>query len=199
MSEPSRAISVTAALQIQAKLQYRIKRSLENFKKIGRNNLDVGIIQARISTLQDAWKRFEDTHDNLELIAPKEVKAADEYFVENHFDLVEDAFQVAFDYMQSCLSSMDGSVSPIQSHERSMYRADVNTYALSHLPKISISPFDGSYDSWEHFRDKFTSLIIDNSDFTNFTKMHYLTSSLTGRALDCVKDLKITSDSFPIA
>ncbi|EZA48946.1 hypothetical protein X777_12910, partial [Ooceraea biroi] len=62
-----------------------------------------------------------------------------------------------------------------------------------------LPPFDGKYDEWEQFRDRFQSLIIDNRDLSQFTRMHFLTSCLKGRALECVSSLSITGDSFDTA
>ena len=71
--------------------------------------------------------------------------------------------------------------------------------SLSHLPPISIPPFSGKAKDWESFRDRFTSLIIDNKDVSAFARMHFLASSLSGRALEAIKTIPITADNFNIA
>jgi hypothetical protein len=70
---------------------------------------------------------------------------------------------------------------------------------MSHLPTISIPPFSGRSEEWESFRDRFTSLILHNKELTDFSRMHFLASSLTGGALDSIKSITITADNFNIA
>lgn len=67
------------------------------------------------------------------------------------------------------------------------------------MPKISLPPFDGSYADWETFRDRFSAPIIKNPSLTDFARMHYLASSLKGRALDSVNNIAITAENFQIA
>ncbi|EZA55454.1 hypothetical protein X777_04753, partial [Ooceraea biroi] len=62
-----------------------------------------------------------------------------------------------------------------------------------------LSPFDGKFEEWEQFRDRFQSLIIDNNELSNFARMHFLTSCLKGRALDCVSNLAVTGENFEAA
>ncbi|EZA47680.1 hypothetical protein X777_15428 [Ooceraea biroi] len=81
----------------------------------------------------------------------------------------------------------------------STVRSDTSPFSLSHLPTIRLPPFDGKYEEWEHFRDRFTALIRDNPDLSDFARMHYLTSSLKGRALECIANLSVTADNFAIA
>lgn len=64
---------------------------------------------------------------------------------------------------------------------------------------FNIPPFSGNYDEWESFRDRFTSLIILNKDLTAFARMHFLSSSLTGTALESIKNIPITADNFEVA
>jgi len=75
----------------------------------------------------------------------------------------------------------------------------VSSFSLSHLPPIEIPPFSGNYEEWESFRDRFTSLFIQNKDLSAFARMHFLASSLTGRALESIKNIPITADNFDIA
>ncbi|EFN82466.1 hypothetical protein EAI_00073, partial [Harpegnathos saltator] len=62
-----------------------------------------------------------------------------------------------------------------------------------------LPPYDGSFESWESFRDRFTALIIENRELSNVTRMHFLTSCVAGRARECIRDLAVTADNFETA
>jgi len=101
--------------------------------------------------------------------------------------------------MTECLEELEPA-SPAAQLASSTYRfADSASFSVSHLPPIKIPPFSGKPDKWESFRDRFASLIIQNRDLTDFSRMHFLASSLTGSALDAIKTVPITADNFDIA
>jgi len=101
--------------------------------------------------------------------------------------------------MTECLEELEPA-SPAAQLASSSYRfADSASLSVSHLPPIKIPPFSGKPDEWESFRDRFSSLIIQNRDLTDFSRMHFLASSLTGSALDAIKTVPITADNFDIA
>ena len=61
---------------------------------------------------------------------------------------------------------------------------------------MNLPPFNGDFHEWESFRDRFQSLIIDNKGLSDYMRMHFLSSCLTGRARDAISDVSITADSF---
>ena len=69
----------------------------------------------------------------------------------------------------------------------------------SHLPRINLPTFDGSFDKWESFRDKFKSMIHENQSLTNVERMHYLCSCVKGDASNTLDHLAIANDNFTIA
>ncbi|EZA55100.1 hypothetical protein X777_05355 [Ooceraea biroi] len=101
--------------------------------------------------------------------------------------------------MAECLEELEPPVSPTTSFDASFPRANASALSLSHLPPIQLPPFDGKCEDWEQFRNRFLSVIGENKDLTNFTKMHFLKSCLKGRALECVADIAVTGDNFELA
>lgn len=84
--------------------------------------------------------------------------------------------------MAEHLEELEPPVSPNQSLDQSRVSTITSSaFSLNHLSPIKLPPFDGKYEEWESFRDRFTSLIIDNNDLSDFARMHFLTS--------CLKDL----------
>lgn len=60
-------------------------------------------------------------------------------------------------------------------------------------------PFSGNFAEWESFRDRFTALIIENKDLSDFSRMHFLATSLTGSAREVISSISITADNFSVA
>jgi len=61
----------------------------------------------------------------------------------------------------------------------------------SHLPRINLPIFDGSFDKWESFRDKFKSMIHEDQSLMNVERMHYLCSCVKGDASNVFDHLAV--------
>ncbi|KZC14906.1 hypothetical protein WN55_07614 [Dufourea novaeangliae] len=102
--------------------------------------------------------------------------------------------------MAECLEVLEPYVSPNQSsNTNAASTGSAAAIPLTQLPPIDLPPFDGNLEKWETFRDRFTSLIIDNPSLSNFSRMHYLASSVTDRAFNQIQSLDVTADNFSIA
>lgn len=99
--------------------------------------------------------------------------------------------------MAECLEKLEPFVSPNQSFSESR-RSEASAFSLQHLPPIRLPPFDGKYDEWESFRDRFTALIRDNKDLNDFAQMHFLSSCLKGPVLDCIENIPVTAANFDV-
>ena len=188
-------------LERQSQRLRKVDRALENFKKIGKNNLTAAKIRSRLTALTDIGADIESGHFALLAAIPPAERAAYDYFQDQHYELNEEKRQTVADYMKECLEELEPYVSPNQSLSFGPQSpvSPSSACALSHLPPIKLPPFDGKYEEWESFRDRFTSIIINNKDVSNFSRMHYLVSCLRDRALDCVKDIAVTAENFDIA
>ncbi|XP_011867619.1 PREDICTED: uncharacterized protein LOC105561844, partial [Vollenhovia emeryi] len=180
-------------------LQRSIERSIENFKKVGKANLTPAKIRTKIASFKANWIQFQDGHVSLLRAVAETSRASMDYFTENRFEVVEEIYQTTWEHMAECLEELEPIVSPNQSLNNSHAASDSSNLALTHMPPIRLPPFDGDYSQWESFRDRFTALVIDNNALSQFARMHYLASSLKGRALDCLGGIAITADNFPVA
>ncbi|XP_070529962.1 uncharacterized protein [Cardiocondyla obscurior] len=187
-------------LLTQGQLQRSIVRAVDNLKKLGRANVTSATLRSRITSLKENWALFFRGHSELLNSITDETKLSISYFKDNIYDAVEDAYQSALDFMNESLETLEPpAVSLNQTGTDSSSGHARSNFSLSHLPPISLPPFDGNLDKWEQFRDRFNSLIIQNRDLTDFARMHYLLSCLTGCALECVRDLAVTADNFDSA
>lgn len=121
------------------------------------------------------------------------------YFKDNHFEKTQEAYQDALDHIAEASEAINPPISLNQSIDLVNAHSTACNFSLSQMPTINLLPFNGEYDKWENFRDRFISLIIQNKDLRNFARMQYLVSSLTGSALECISDLKVTAENFDIA
>ncbi|KYN50168.1 hypothetical protein ALC62_01023 [Cyphomyrmex costatus] len=185
---------MTDVRERQQLLLQSVDRVLENFKKIGKNNYTPAKVRSRINALKELWSQC--IHCNAAFIKafPNEETAA-----ERALALHEDIFQTALDYMAEVLEEVEPPVCPNQSFASVAARSDSSSLSLQHLPQIPLPPFTGKIEEWETFRDRFHSLIIQNKELSNFSRMHFLASSLTGCAREVISDISITAENFDVA
>jgi len=161
----------------QQTMLHTIAKALPNFKKLGRNNYTPAKIRSRLGALKDAWAQCVTDHAALMQFYPETKRREVAYFEQKEFDDHEDLYQAALDYMTECLEELEPA-SPAAQLASSTYRfADSASFSVSHLPPIKIPPFSGKPQEWESFRDRFASLIIQNRDLTDFSRMHFLVES----------------------
>lgn len=183
----------------QTSLLHSISRALENFKKLGRNNYTPAKVRSRIALLKETWTQCVQNHAHLLHTTPEVNKEKSEYFQRDQLAVYEEVYQETLDYMNECLEELEPNVSLNQSIGCASVHSEGSSFALRHLPPIQLPPFSGRIDEWESFRDRFDSLIIQNKELSNFSRMHFLASSLTGRARDSIANLPITAANFEIA
>lgn len=187
-------------LESQFSLLRFVAKALDNFKKIGKNNHTPAKIRSRMTSLKDTWKKCLEGHSLLLLHYPESKRGLIAYFREEQLDQHEEIYQTALDYMSECLEELEPCVSQLQSFDRSTFHAQSESaLSLKHLPPIQLPPFFGKADEWENFRDRFTALIIQNNELSDFVRMHFLVSSLTDKARDVIAGIPVTADNFAVA
>lgn len=187
-------------LSKQLQLQRSIERWIDNFKKIGRNNLNPAKIRSRIMSLKETWSQYLNGHADLVKTVSEPNQATIAYFKDQQFEKTEDVYQTALDHMAECLEELEPPVSHnVSLIDANQARQESSSFSPAHLPQIDLLPFDGKCDDWENFRDRFTSLIINNKELRNFARMHFLVSSVKGSALECIRKIPVTADNFKVA
>src|SRR5436190_14579993 len=192
-------MSIQEVLANQQAQFYSVSRALDNFKKIGQTNLTAAKIRSRIDSLQQSWKQCVHNHGTLLQLISEEQRGTIKYFKSEYFAHHEDLYQSALDHMNECLEEFAPVVSRDTSINTSLAQAEAASLSLRHLPPIKLPPFSGRSDEWETFRDRFQSLIIDNRELSNFSRMHFLVSSLTSVARDAISGIQVTADNFTVA
>ncbi|XP_076301463.1 uncharacterized protein LOC143219345 [Lasioglossum baleicum] len=184
-------------LENQLQQQHSIERAVANLKKLGKNNWTPTLLQTRIDDLKLQWEKFFAGNTLLYSIIPREERATLPYFQGDHFDATQETYLDAISFMQTQLNSLT-SEKVSQPRAPTAEATDISV-PDTQLPRINIPQFDGRYEKWEAFRDKFSALIIQNQKLHDVTRMHHLVSVLQGPALDSIGNLPITAGNFQIA
>ena len=167
----------------QSELLRMIARTSENFRKFGKNNYTAARIHSRIATVKETWTKCIRGHAILCSKVPEKDRASHPYFQQNQLEVYEEHYHAALDLMQEWLEELEPLVSQHStSSSDSLHGSSHASPALSlrHLPPIKLPPFSGDIREWEGFRDRFTALIIANKELSDFTRTHFLTTSLSG-------------------
>ena len=121
-----------------------------------------------------------------------------DYFTSKQMEAHKEHYLAVLDYMAQYLEELE----PIMSQNQSIVNstavlAEYSLLSLKHLASIQLLPF--SDKSKKNFCNHFDALIIQNKDLSNFTRMHFLASSLTGRAKNAIANLSVTASNFEVA
>lgn len=178
---------------------YSVSRALDNFKKIAKSHRTAAKVRSRISTLRDIWTHCTQQHAALINICPEDKRRDVSYFENDDYGVHEEIYQTALDYMNERLEELE----PVVSHDRTfnltLPPCESTSFSVNHLPPIKLPPFDGNPDEWESFRDRFQSLISNNKELSDFSRMHFLVASVTGGAREALSGISVTAENFQIA
>ncbi|XP_029678572.1 uncharacterized protein LOC115244780 [Formica exsecta] len=94
-------------LSAQLVLQHSIERALDNFKKVGKNNLTSAKVRSRIGALKELWRPYQEGHVHLTQTNPPSSRATLEYFSKAMFDRTEDVYTTTLDYIMDCLEEFE--------------------------------------------------------------------------------------------
>ncbi|XP_076301748.1 uncharacterized protein LOC143219755 [Lasioglossum baleicum] len=184
-------------VEAHVQIQQAIERALTNLKKLGKNNWTKSTLRTRIVHLQEQWRRFENGHSRLFTTIKSEERAKLPYFKDDQFAATEEVYLDALAFMNNQLDAL--TTATVSQPNSAGDGQACPSVPETQLPRIKVPQFDGRYEIWEAFRDKFTALIIKNSTLHDVTRFHHLVSVLQGPALECISTLSITEDNFKIA
>jgi len=174
-----------------------VTRAISNFKKLGQAKMTYAVTKIRMETLKEKFEQCCDLDAKLNARADPKEKNTHPYFTDRVFTECEENYETALDYFAEVLHELSPSPATPSANVSHSHACPSNT--TLNLPKVSLPVFDGSFDKWEGFRDRFQSMIIDEESLSNVQKLHHLFSSLRGEALTAIEHLAAISDNFPVA
>ncbi|XP_076291065.1 uncharacterized protein LOC143214212 [Lasioglossum baleicum] len=169
-------------------------RVLLNVKKLGQNNFTVAKLQQRREFLKDAYAQCREIDRRLQAFRRLEGAEKVAYFKDEQFSLCEDEHHVAADFIADHIDKLQKS-GPASSAPTMPAAAQ----SRSDLPRIGLPTFSGEPTKWESFRDKFTSLIINDESLSDVKRLHHLNSCVKGEAENLICNLPVTDANFKIA
>ncbi|KAJ8940523.1 hypothetical protein NQ314_010684 [Rhamnusium bicolor] len=86
----------------------------------------------------------------------------------------------------------------LDNHQVSQNRQTADEPAIARLKKLEVPEFNGDPKRWPMFFETFKSLVHNNSNLNNTTKMHYLAGALKGRALDVCASVVPTPENYVV-
>ncbi|KMQ89270.1 hypothetical protein RF55_11115 [Lasius niger] len=177
-------------LSLQDQLINSVAHTLPNFKKLGLAKMTLATTRQRLKTLNDTFQKAQEQESKINLLADDKIRASQAYFKDESFLACEDYYNEAADFMAEILATYEptdhnssGTVNRLSDSFQS---------SSSHLPTIDLPTFDGSFDKWESFRDKFKSMIHDDPQLSDIKRLHYLCSCLKGDASNALHDINLT-------
>lgn len=182
----------------QIQTMYLISRSLVNFKKsTSQTNLTVPAVKNRISLMQAYFADVQNMDAELFHLSTAEYRSSHTYYKENKFIACAINYEEALDSLHEMIADLEPSGRSTSQAEMSTAGAGIR--AVSHLLKLELPTFDGTFENWESFRDRFTSMIIDDLALSNVERLHFLSFVLSGEANKAIGYLPITDANFSVA
>lgn len=179
-------------ISLQNQMMNAVSRTLSNFRKLGRANMTLAISKQRLKMLQETFYKCQELKSKINLLADDKAKATHTYFTNQCFIACEDCYFETVDFLAEKIASEESQVSAVATVNNS-------SGSSSLLPTIDLPTFDGSYDKWESFRNKFKSIIHDDHTLSNLKRLHYLCSCLKGDASHALHDINIIDSNFELA
>jgi len=158
------------------------------------------VTKNRMETLEKKFDFCRKLNAKLHVLVDPKNKAQIAYFKDNAFDECEEAYDATMDQLATILYELSPhettSAPPAPNVSQSF---EFPSNATLNLPKITLPVFDGSFDKWAGFRDRFQSMIIDKKSLSDVQRLHHLFSCLKGEALTTIEHLTVTSENFTVA
>ncbi|XP_011687025.1 PREDICTED: uncharacterized protein LOC105449468 [Wasmannia auropunctata] len=180
-------------LSAQTELYGRLSRSYENMAKSGAAKITLGLLEARLQTLESYWKKFVEQHEELVVELGDDLKKED-YHKLDLMTKADDAYHTQKGQYLDEIREMRGPLDEAPTSPRTREEAPARQTAK--LPRIAIPQFSGRYEDWPAFRDLFISLVVRSPLASPVEKLHYLKASLKGEAEQVTRNLPMTDTNF---
>ncbi|XP_066585529.1 uncharacterized protein [Prorops nasuta] len=171
-----------------------ISRILPTFRTIERSRLSGLLVKDRLQKLHRYWTEFCKVHED---IVTRDDVNDDVYMTDSFFASTENVRDECNDELTRALKEFQND--DIPSNSSHISNGSDNSQMLCHnlhLPKIDLPYFNGRYEDWEAFENRFVSLIHEKAQLPNVVKLQYLTGCLRESAADFVKDVAITDANY---
>ncbi|CAI6351883.1 unnamed protein product [Macrosiphum euphorbiae] len=147
------------------------------------------------ATLDDLWAQFEAA-DNDALDSLLEINAESEYSPELPAEVLSIINAITAIAMQGNYDNFKNAKRGLTEQN---HASDVPVKPTSRLPEIPLPSFNGDFNYWPTFRDRFFALVGDRTDIPKIDKMQHLIGCLQGAAADAIRNIPVSSDNYDLA
>lgn len=151
-------------------------------------------LEAKTNILKKQWARFDEAYSTLE------TSLLDIGDSEKEVEVIQGDYYLLLDSYEQQVAKLKLLETKNVAEQCTRDNAQPNTSTvMSKLPSIKLPVFGGELTEYEAFIDQFEAQIGKRHDLEPVTKLHYLKSQLTGRALDLIKGFTSTSENYSVA
>lgn len=162
-------------IDIQLGLYDLILNTIENLRKVRKDNVTRNMVAARMSTLEKHWEKFTVNYDRLLAVKSKHNEEA--YLMEDVYNECKDKHSSARAYMMDLLHEflvrdplrrISDTLAPVQPKRM--------------FPALELPKFSSIYTKWPIFRDLFPTMVKNDNAHPSVQKLHFLKVSFDGWA-----------------
>jgi len=162
---------------------------------IERERYDKTALKLRIARITELYNAFEEFNDELALLDPNDVHK-DEFInvQDKYYSLAAKVEEITNSRATSC-TAIAGPSNTITTNNDSS-TTTVTLQRKIKLPETSLPVFNGQYENWLSFKNRFLAMIDTRSDLCDIEKLQYLQAALTGEAANKLKILTIEGSNY---
>ncbi|XP_066585627.1 uncharacterized protein [Prorops nasuta] len=186
---------VDALLVAQIRVTNNIINFIKNTKaKKGPAIQGAAYFEARLQLLH---KYFDDLYARHQLLLPHETTKADhEYFKRDGFNLAESSYVEAIAELSDDIDRLrKSSRSPVSDTQSGQNADKIDRIKI---PRVPLPKFSGKSSEWESFKQRFSSLVVDNHTYSDVDKLQFLLSSLEDQAAARVQNVEVIGENFKV-
>jgi hypothetical protein len=188
-------LSLAALIKSRGALKARLTKFVSMVDELNQENPNFDQLQVRFEKFKNLESEFDNVQKQIEFEVD-EGDALDEQI--NYREEFENNFSAAVARVNTILNAAK-SETPNANTRHSNQSVTNSNFVPVALPTMSLPSFDGSWEQWLSFYQRFDSLIHSNASLSPIQKFQYLNSCVTGKANSVIKSLGITTENYPIA
>ena len=194
-------MAVSSLIDEQKELEAKIRNCYSNMMKKGRSNLTIGIIDSRLSNMEEHWHMYSENDKQLRKQKTKRDSKLD-YFANDEHGKLEEFY---LDSKGSFLDEKSRFAHPVttSAHQLSAEIGAQGSLAVNPMPQrkmpvIAIPKFNGKLNEWTSYRDLFKALVVEQP-LNNIEKFSHLRASLSGDPFILIKNVPVKENNFEAA
>jgi hypothetical protein len=187
-------LSLAALIKSRGALKARLTKFVSMVDELNQENPNFDQLKMKFEKFKSLESEFDSVQKQIE--SHVEEDAVDEQV--DYREEFENNFIAAAVRVNKILDAAKSETPNGSTHHSNISVTNPNFVPVA-LPTMSLPSFDGSWEQWLSFYQRFDSLIHSNASLSPIQKFQYLNSCVTGEASSVIKSLGITTENYPIA